>query len=101
MVISYLTFETAFETIKKLQLWQTKRKTETAQGKDSRRPAGRIQTCPNDRRDRFGLSPHPGHVQGSVGLHYKRLEQKKSDSLPCFNTKTLMLIGYARVSTLD
>src|SRR3954467_8141607 len=37
-----------------------------------------------------------------LGLHYKRLEQKKSGQVALFlSTKTFMLIGYARVSTLD
>src|SRR5687768_13105990 len=34
-------------------------------------------------------------------LHYKRLEQKKSGQLALFLLRMSMLIGYARVSTLD
>src|SRR3954468_21829033 len=36
-----------------------------------------------------------------LGCTTSGLSRKSPDSLPCFNTKTLMLIGYARVSTLD
>src|SRR3954447_9536451 len=36
-----------------------------------------------------------------LGCTTSGLSRRSPDSLPCFNTKTLMLIGYARVSTLD
>src|SRR3954452_1396537 len=72
----------------------------TAEGKDCCRPAGRISAGAVVRGNRACLSSDPGDVQSSPG---SALPPAGAEAIRTAGTLLIypMLIGYARVSTLD